>query len=203
MPHFEGKFRGFSSAHLSWSVSSPLSPCSPLSFLQCCFPELWPVFCASHSDCPLNRLIGPQTSVAISKLMVHFWCSALTLSSPSVPCTHPTYVSKCGSQEGLRLPVPRSGLVVHPQACSSSSVLHPWMSVSCRLPRTEKPMPSSISSPSAPVRSSQISRLSLPCLTFLCRLSPREPQLCPSAPGELCQPHVDPRHPPLELCTCC
>lgn len=38
---------------------------------------------------------------------------------------------------GLGLHVPRSGLVVPPQACSSSFVLHPWMSVSSRLPRTK------------------------------------------------------------------
>lgn len=84
-------------AHLSWSVC--LQPPSPHAHLSPFFSAVsWALtcLCASHSDCPLNRLIGPQTSVAISKLMVHFWCSALTWVPRLCPA-HP-YVSKCGSQ---------------------------------------------------------------------------------------------------------
>lgn len=127
--------------------------------------------------------------------MVHFWCSALTLSSLSVACTHPTYMSKCGSHKGLRLHVPMSDLVVPLQACFSFFVLHPRMSVSSRLPRTEKHMSTLISSPSAPVRSGQINWIPLSCPLFLSPLSPGEFQLCPSAPGVLRQPHVEPFRP--------
>ena len=185
----------FQSIFLGLSVSSSLSPCSPLSFLQCCFPELWPVFCASHSDCPLSRVFGPQTSVAISRLMVHFWCSALILSSLSVPCTHPTYMSKCGSHKGLRLHVPMSGRVVPLQACFSFFLLHPQMSVSSILPRTEKHMSTLISSPSAPLRSGQINWIPLSCLPFSLSSVTRWVPALSSASGVLCQPRVEPFHP--------